>query len=237
MCRRGAILAVALAVAAFANISSAPAGTLVDFMPQPASPSSPEFNWDGNLLQAGSGASQLTIETPFAITSVPGGDVSGSSTSFSGASLDLDIVQPASEIGSAQTVTLGGGIKIFSQLLGSGDFEIKAASGDLLLSGTINNAAITGILNFTTGSLMSANVIYNGGAIWVAAGSPTDAGELSWSLLDVNPAFQVSNNQVAGFTANGTGQFSAPEPGTAMIVISGLLFLLFGCWRWQRRMA
>ena len=84
---------------------------------------------------------------------------------------------------------------------------------------------------------VSANVSYTGGEIWQAAGKPDDAGELSWSLLDANPVFQVIASQVAAFTANGTGQFSAPEPGTAMIVLGGLLVLLFGCWRWRRRTA
>lgn len=227
-----AILFASLVTSVFVIVSSAAAGMLADFMPQPASPYSPELNWSGSELDAGPGASSLAVETPFLINGVPGGVVSGNSTSFSGASLTLDIVQSPAEVGTATTIPLGGGITIFSQVLGSGSFSIASASeGDpgpvTLLSGTINNAIITGILGSPSGSVVATSVTYTGGAIWQAAGSPQNPGELSWSLLDASPAFHISNNQVGTFTANSTGQFSVPEPRAAIARVQRSRFAAF----------
>ena len=52
-------------------------------------------------------------------------------------------------------------------------------------------------------------------------------------------SFQLSQTtptaMLAGFTANATGQFSAaPEPGTVLVLLSGIPFALLGWRRWWK---
>jgi len=170
-------------------ISGIAQGDILGFVPEPASPSVPEFIWDGSMLTEGPGAvgtgymtigpgdgelpsgtqavGGLTVVAPFAIPGIPGSTVGAGSTTFYDATLDilgagLPAAGPASLL--AGTVF---------QPLGSGAFEIwstdplTALEEDqtLLLAGTVNSAVITGLLNETTGATLSADVTYTAGAI------------------------------------------------------------------------
>ncbi len=242
---------------------------MADFDPVPASPTVPEVIWSQSQLYQGPGAvgngdgdlpvSQqtqpgLAVETPFEIPGLPGGIVNyiNNSTSFYDASL-LIIPTGANQlglpaVGSPVVTPITQQISIFSQLLGSGDFQIwttqpSQGSQSLLLEGTINSSVITGMLNSTSGSLVSSDVTYTSGAILTAAeGFPPTVqpitGQLSWSFLDATPQFQQDSSGpspiLAPFTANATGQFSAlvPEPGALMILLSGVPIAFFACRRW-----
>jgi hypothetical protein len=251
---------MAFAAVFCAVLSSARAGTLVDFIPAPASPGVPEVIWSQQNqvyhLYEGSGALSLSLEVPFVMPGLPGSVVDGSSsTTFSGASLLID-PNGGSQRGlpsagplSVQTVTQG--IQIFWQPLDSGEFQIWSApsvsypNGVLLLDGTINSSVISGILYSASGSLASSDVSYNSGAILNAAeglpplgGTPVavTGGQLSWSFLDASPQFQPDGGtSLAPFNANATGQFSGtvPEPGIVTMLLSGLPLAFFAGRRWR----
>ena len=267
------VLVVAFLAGMLLIASSASAGTLADFMPQPASPFVSEMIWNGTELYEGPGAigtgfgtggsgdgevpvnqqfaPGLTIETPFVVNGVLGSlvNVPDSSTSFFDATLDIIPISPASKglpaIGNVVTTPLGGGYTMFSQLLGAAEFNIwstdpvEVGGPDvenpvLLLTGTINSAVITGVLNVSGAGVLSADVVYTGGKILEATGYAQLTGELSWSLLDATPKYQVINDQLAPFEANAVGQFSAiPEPATVLLLLSGLPFALAGWRRWR----
>ncbi len=268
-------------------LSSARAGTLVDFTPEPASPGVAEVIWnqgqlyqgpgaigtnfrlpgigDGNLPVSQQFAPGLAIETPYVVAGLPGSAVNSNNNSTTFYDASLLIIPSGSNqwglpaVGATQVTNVGPGIDVFSQLLGSGQFEIwttqpNLGSGSvLLLGGTINSAVITGLLNSTAGSLVSADITYMSGAILDAAeGLPLNGtvqpkaitGGLSWSLMDASPQFQLgpTGGGLAAFQANATGQFSAtvPEPGALMFLLSSAPIAFFACRRWlsgRRRMA
>jgi hypothetical protein len=204
---------------------------------------------DGNLPIGDQFAPGLTIETPYVIANAPGAVVNSGNNSTSLYDATLLIVPTGSNqwglpaVGTTVINTMQG-ITSFSQALGSGDFQIwstqPSANGGcaLLLGGTINSALITGILNSSAGSLVSADVTYTSGLILNAAeGVPLTGqlqsitGQLSWSLLDASPQFQLlpAASMLAPFQANATGEFSAavPEPGSIIILLSGLAIVFF----------
>jgi hypothetical protein len=136
------------------------------------------------------------------------------------------------------------GFGIFSQTLGSAQFTIMSASATTpLLSGTIGSAFMTGILGFNAGSLVSSQVVYSSGLILDAAEGLTPGatpspmyGQLSWSLLNADRPFDVPTGGILSpFGANATGQFSAPELGTGLMLLSGAPIVFFAYRR--RRMA
>jgi hypothetical protein len=202
---------------------------------------------DGNLLSNLQTAPGLLVQAPYSISGLPGGVVDTTaipqSTYFSDATLILSPVGGGSggipQNGAAQTTTIGS-MTIVSQPLGSGQFQVfttDLGNPILLLAGSIESAAITGILGSASGSVLSAQVTYTGGAIWTAAGSP-QTGEFSWSMEGVTPHFSksVTSGFLAPFSANGTGQFTAadpvPEPGTLVLLsIAGLGLAGFVCRR------
>ena len=98
----------------------------------------------------------------------------------------------------------------------------------MLLAGTIDTAAIAGILHSDTGAVLSAEVTYTGGLIYQAALEQYFAlgitGGFSWSLLDIDQPLSVTNDMLDSFKANGAGQFSGiadpeiPEPTTMALL-------------------
>jgi hypothetical protein len=134
-------------------LSSARAGTLLDFSPEPASPGTAEVIWNQGELYGGPGAlgtnfrqsgigdgglpvdqqfaPGLTVTTPFVLSAdLPGSVVNSvtKSTTFYDASL-LIIPTGSSQrglpaVGPVSVTDLGAGITIFSQVVGPGDFQI-----------------------------------------------------------------------------------------------------------------
>ena len=221
-------------------LSSARADTLASFVPDPTSPGIPDLVWSeaagSYQLGPGIGAATLTVQTPYV---VPGGISSGGATTF----LDADLLIAPNSNQAAGPLNVIPGVNIFSQTLSSGQFDIYSAppssGGVLLLGGTFSTAYITGMLSSNTGSLVSSNVAYSSGLILNAAeGLPSTAtpapitgGQLSWSLLNANPQFQPdANSFLAPFTANATGQFSAPvpEPVGIVLLLSGIVAFFTG---------
>jgi hypothetical protein len=261
-------------------LSSARAGTLVDFTPQPASPGVAEVIWnqdqlyqgpgaigtnfrlpgigDGNLPVSQQFAPGLALETPYVVAGLPGSVVNANNNSTTFYDASLLIIPSGSNqrglpaVGPTQITNMAPNIDVFSQLLGPGQFEIWTTQPDfgsgsvLLLGGTINSAVLTGLLNSTAGSLVSADITFSSGAILDAAeGLPLDGtaqpksitGGLSWSLMDASPQFQLglTGGGLAAFQANVTGQFSSdpvPEPGSVMLLLSTLPIAFFARRRW-----
>ncbi len=108
----------------------------------------------------------------------------------------------------------------------------------LLLQGTVKAGTIAALDGFSTASVLSAQVTYNGGIIFDALNSigGTPTGSLSWSMLDAvntvtgDPELTIgSNGYVVPFQANATGLFSTPavpEPTTASILAASALGML-----------
>jgi len=190
------LLFAAVAALALLTATTAQAALLVDFMPEPASPGVPEFEWDGSSLTVGPGAigtgfgdpskagdgelspgaqdvPGLQIVTPFEITA-PGGVVNtvAGSTTFYDTTLEISPLA----VDRAPGVMFD--IFVTQRLLG-GDFRIWSTDPDnspdteeedpvLLLAGTVTDAAIAGILGSATGAVLSADVSYTGGLIYDA---------------------------------------------------------------------
>jgi len=254
------------------SVTAARASLLMDFLPEPASPDTPEFIWDGSSLTTGPGsfgsgfappgggtdpgagdgealpANQdvpgLQIVTPFVIDgpTPPGGVVNAPAGSTTFYDVTLEITAPLVTAGPPDTLY---GVYVIQELSG-GAFEVWSTdpietTGDvhnptLLLAGTIEDAAIAGILHSDTGAVLSATVTYTDGAIYDAALEQYFAlgitGSFSWSLLDVDLPLSITNDLLDSFEANGTGQFSGignpiiPEPATLALLGSGAWLLV-----------
>jgi hypothetical protein len=210
--------------------TSAMGAVLVDFKPFPASPTTPEFTWNGSALNEGAGslgngdgalppaaqiAPGLQYDVPFIIPGVAGSQINpgSGSTTFYDTSLNIGGFAAA-----------GGAASVFGTLvqpLGSGDFTLTATDGTLLLHGTVASSTITGPNGGGAGAVFSSNnVSYDAGLIFnavVASGGTTSNNDFSFSLADVSPGFGISETGAAlnAFTANATGLFNAdvvPEP-------------------------
>lgn len=194
---------------------------------------------DGDLPIADQDATGLLLTSPFQVFGSPGSDVDSGSegTTFFDATLLVTGVLAA--LGDAVATPLTDiGQTVLSQALGGGTIEIWSTDplggGEdpiLLLSATISSAAILGFEGSQTGSILSADLVYTGGLVLSQAGFlPDTAGELSFSLLDIEPALSIdsSTDQLAAFQTDATGLFSiVPEPSSALILLTsaGLLAL------------
>jgi len=190
-----------------------------------------DWEWDGStssvLTVNPVSDGTLTVNTPYAIPGIYLGVVNGSTTTFSGATLDLGAglssAGPADDDGFFITQPLGGGtVQVWSADPGA------PGAPTLLLSGTISSAEIHGLSGTSAGTVLSANdVIYNDGAIVDLIGAPF-SGSFSWSLLEAIPP--LTKNETTGllndFTGSATGSFT-PEPTTmALLGIGGVLAVL-----------
>ncbi len=194
----------------------------------------------------------LVVQTPFVIGSIPGSIQNTVSLPYSTIFFDatLDIIPTVS--GATMGIPAAGLAVIYGnviiQPLGSADFKIWSTdpaeiSGPdvenptLLLAGTIESATITCLLGSSTGSTLSADVTYTGGAILEAAELGVGVkGQFSWSLLGATPLFSVgADGYLAPFAANATGHFNAiPEPGTLVLLGFGAIGLAAYAWRKRR---
>ena len=207
---------------------------------------------DGQLPVSSQFPGGLTIKTPFLISGLPGGvpNQSNGSTSFYDTTL---LVLPTDgnvyglpAVGTTSTTIVPGvpGVVLFSQLLGAGDFQVWTTcptaapyTPTLLLGGTINNAVITGLLGSSSGSVISANITFSSGAILDAAGGQPGTGQLSWSLLDADPLFQISarNANSRQFRGRRHGPVRPVRNRGSRSTLKLIPIALLGFWQWQRR--
>jgi len=240
---------VLVSFVAVAFVAATAQGDILGFFPEPASPATPEFIWDGSALSEGPGAlgtgymtagpgdgeqplaSQaapgLQMNVPFVIGGVLGSVTGGGSTTFYDTTLDL--TTPLPEAGPA--FLLGSTV---IQPLGAGEFELYSTdpvTGGIeddyepLLVGIIHSADITGIPESDTGAVLNADVTFTGGVIAKAISANDFNGSFTWTLLDITEPLAISptTDRLEAFTANATGHFT-PEPGTlALLGIGGLL--------------
>ena len=237
------------AVAAFCAISSwASAATIVDFKPNPVSPTTPEFqfkrglgggvpvfrgaagatsNNDGNLPVQNQTAPGLDAEAPF-ILAGPGSvnDFFAGTTHFYDSSLEFTAGLQAN----APALNAGG---VFVQPLSPGSFVLNSTGPvpALLLSGNITAASFIAGTGSAGAVFASQDVTYTGGIIFnamVLAGIPTSGASMSISMTDVTPNFGIAGDGfLADFTANATGLFNAvPEP-TSLTLLAIALAPLF----------
>jgi hypothetical protein len=234
------LLGVCAALALPMGLASAASGAvLVDFKPFPASPTTPEFSFNGTNLDEAAGsignlngalppaaqtAPGLQYDVPFALPPVTGSvfnPISGSTTLY-----DCSLAITGFAVAANAQNFFG----TLVQPLGAGDFTLTATDGTLLLHGTVASSAITGANGGGAGAVFSANnVSYDSGLIFnalVANGGTTTGNDFSFSLLDVTPGFGIndSTNHLNAFTANATGLYNAdvlPEP-TGLAVLGAL---------------
>jgi len=236
------------AVAAFCAITSwASAGTIVDFKPNPVSPTTPEFQFTraaggAPVFRGAAGATSnndgalpiltqippgLDAETPF-IVAGPGSasDVLAGTTHFYDASLQFTAGLQAA----GPAINAGG---VFIQSLTPGNFVLNSTGPvpALLLSGNITAASFIAGTGSAGAVFASQDVTYTGGIIFnamVLAGIPTSGASMSISMTDVSPNFGIAGDGfLADFTANATGLFNAvPEP-TSLTLLAIALAPLF----------
>jgi hypothetical protein len=229
--RRVSFAAVA---ALFSLCAWASAATIVDFKPNPVSPTTPEFqfsralgggvpvfrgalgstsNNDGNLPVQNQTSPGLDSETPF-ILAGPGSvnDFVAGTTHFYDSSLQFTAGLQAN----APAINAGG---VLIQQLSPGSFQLMSTGPApiLLLSGNMSAASfIVGVGN--AGSMFSSqDVNYTGGIIFnalVASGGSPNGNSMSISMTDIVPSLNIAGDGfLADFTANATGLFNAvPEP-------------------------
>jgi len=228
---------------------------LLEFLAAPSSGSTAEFVFTGSALGNGSGtvgtgfnalndgdgdlplamqdATGLQLVSPFKVPGSPGSDIDTGSEGTTFFDATLLITQLLNVVGPTQSTTLSGiGQTVLSQELGGGAIEIfstdPVGTGEpiLLLAATIANAAILGFEGSQTGSILSADVVYTGGLILSEAGfAPGNIGELSFSLLDIEPGLTIDSTtgNLTAFETDATGLFSIviPEPSTALLLFTG----------------
>lgn len=192
-----------------------------------------DSNGDGNLSPSQQAAPGLQVSTPLTITAPPNtGAVPNDSggTTFYDVSFALGGLFAPQQTGpGGANSTSVGGITVLTQPLGAGSFVLRTTDPDggglgqpaVLLAGSISDAAIIGIQNGGTGSVLSATVIYTQGLIYdrlVAQGGSL-TGDLSFTLLNIAAPLSIVNsasgNFLSPFEADATGQFSVaavPEP-------------------------
>jgi hypothetical protein len=240
-------------VLALGLTSSSFGALIVDFKPDPISPTIPEVAWSGTALAEAPGSvgnsdgttpsalqtpGGYLIQTPFVINGIPGSSLTNNNTATTFYDVTLDLSGFSASPGAAATNIAG--VTIVSQPLAEGAFSLWStdpddagpASPTLLLSGTVGTAVVVGLGGQQTGSVQSTSLTYTGGAIYdamVAAGFQAGNGSFSWSLLDISTqgGLQLGQNQnVAAFNANMTGLFSAvPEPASLSMLALGSLAL------------
>jgi hypothetical protein len=237
------------AIAAFCAITSlASAGTIVDFKPNPVSPTTPEFqfsralgggvpvfrgalgstsNNDGNLPVQNQTAPGLDSETPF-ILAGPGSvnDFAAGTTHFYDSSLQFTAGLQAN----APAINAGG---VFIQPLSPGSFQLMSTGPApiLLLSGNITAASFIAGTGNAGAVFASQDVTYTGGIIFnalLASGGPVSGNSMSISMTDVTPNFGIVGDGFLGdFNANATGLFNAvPEPTSLSLLVMALGSLL-----------
>lgn len=190
---------------------------------------------DGHLSIGDQDATGLLLTSPFKVFGSPGSVVDGGSegTTF----FDATLITPLTDLLTATVPAISTplpsiGETVLSQELNGGKIEIYSTDplggGEdpiLLLAVTVSNAAILGFEDSQTGSILSAELVYTGGLVLSEAGfAPGTAGELSFSLLDIEPGLSIdpSTGRLAAFQTDAAGLFSIviPEPGTAVLLFS-----------------
>jgi len=236
--------------ASLAICSLASAATIVDFKPNPVSPTTPEFqfsralgggvpvfrgalgstsNNDGNLAVQNQTAPGLDVETPF-ILAGPGSvnDVPAGTTHFYDASLQFTAGLQAN----APAINAGG---VLVQQLSPGSFQILSTGPApvLLLSGNMSAASFVVGIGNAGSAFSSQDVNYTGGIIFnalVAAGGTVNGNSMSISMTDVLPNLSIAGDGFLGdFTANATGLFNAttiPEPTSLALIAIAMGSLL-----------
>jgi hypothetical protein len=249
---------LAAAVLGLGLTSSSFGALLVDFKPDPISPSLNEVGWDGTNLLQGPGSvgnadgtkpsgeqtpGGLFIQTPFMIVGVPGSALNDAdkSTSFFDVTLELGGLGASNPANRNQIIP---GLVIVSQPIGEGRFALYSTDPDgpnepllptLLLAGAIRDMVVVGIENQPTGSVQSTTVTYDDGLIYdkLVEYHGDEHGSLSWSLLDITPGlFAAEGENLRAFAANMTGLFSTPaipEPTTLSILGLSALLLVQRC--------
>src|SRR5215212_946130 len=226
-----AAIAASLAICSFVS-----AATIVDFKPNPVSPTIPEFrftrppvggapefrgalgstsNNDGNLPVQNQTAPGLDSETPFLLAG-PGSvsDIIAGTTHFYDSSLQITGGFQAS----APAINAGG---VLVQQLSPGTFQLVSTGPApiLLLSGNMSAASFVVGAGDAGSVFSSQDVNYTGGIIFnalVASGGSPNGNSMSISMTDVIPNLNIAGDGfLADFTANATGLFNAnpvPEP-------------------------
>jgi hypothetical protein len=228
---------------------------LVSFKPVPVSDSLPELSWTGSNLTAGAGAvgnndglqpvanqtaGGLQIDVPLVINDPAHGGVvnANNTTTFSDVTL---VLTGLNQTGAAQSLA---GIVV--QPIGQGTFALRSTGPNSidLLTGTISTGNINGLLNTSSGAVLSGDVTYTGGSVltaWLASGGVAAGGTLSFSLLDITPVLSTgvlpprTYETIARFDANATGLFSAQVPEPASIGLLGMSIVGLGLRRRSRK--
>lgn len=209
---------------------------------------------DGEKPRSQQDSTGLLVQTPYDVSTIRGSELNAIVVPNVTSLFDctLDIGPPTiggmglAAIGPAVFTDLSTGIKMVSQPLGGGTFAIwstdpvSQAEDDytLLLSGTIQNAVITGIVGTNSGAAVSATVHYTGGAILAATGHQELYGEFSWNLSNTSSKLSTSGDGVHlnSFEANSMGTFTAtvPEPGSLAMLFAAVFGLAAYGWRRHR---
>jgi len=193
------------------SISSAQASTILVFGQSGASPNLLTATNNGALGVAG-GTALSAVDIPVTITAIDAAVATPAAAFFS---------LSATSVSNALVVGSGHILQDFD-----GSFSITGLAGGAgtnYLSGTFHDA----VFGSGTGLTMTAS---GAGVPALTSGVISDLGQpraVSLAFTNVTPAASVTANMtLAAFTSNVAGNFSAvPEPGTALLAMTGLLGL------------
>lgn len=214
------VLGVLAAAAVCGAVSATEAAQLVNFIPVPVSPTTPEFALTGSSFSATTGTVSsnsadplnpvnqggLLIETPFTIPgAIPGSVVTATgSTQF----YDVTLVLSGSVTSNALSFNVPGqGAQVVQPVTG-GSFTLYASSavanaGVVLLSGTFANGSISGtagdsVAGFNVGAITyTSGVIYNA-LLAALGGNQPQPGSLSVSLNDLSTPLAIAGGTPFG---------------------------------------
>jgi len=233
------VFSIALVAGLAGSAVAARAAALVSISPPAPGTPLPHFAFDGSPIPAlhstdNPGVSLeikgVSVTTPLSITAPGATALTSGGTRFDDVSFvltGLGAIGPAQESGAAISQPLGrptptDPVPMLQLFSADPDGATGPQQPTLLLSGFISDASLTALDHLVTSAVLSARILYAGGALYtpLKSNGVSTSGNLSWALQDLTNlvtgqhalSVDTTTTYLAPFEASASGVFYAP-PG------------------------